>query len=203
MTARNARAQRRRWSDRYIGISLGTEYFFTALFGKRHTHGLASGERIVAWRRRCHRLIDDLERYIKANVTTDADHRSSIEAALSGLHRAVNAGTRETDMVAGLARLCFLLLGEMPDHWERRVVNRPEHYLLGRYRSLHYARTPAQMATLIWQRHVRNLSEEKRAEAKVRELDNAYWKLRRARQDAKFVEMFSTRYPGDYLKLFA
>lgn len=98
------RRLRRRWSDRYVGVSLGAEYFFANLFGKRRSHRLAGWMKIAIWRRECHRLVTALQNYIQANVVTDRNHQSEIDNALRSLHRSIDGpvADREANMVTDL-----------------------------------------------------------------------------------------------------
>src|SRR2546425_12881779 len=114
---RSRASKQKRWGARHIGISIHAECFFSSLLGKGGTHGLAGWHTIVSWRRLCHRLVEHLERYVRANVVTDRIHHAAFEEAIEGLRRAVDApeGERESELVTSFAYLCLLLLGDKPD----------------------------------------------------------------------------------------
>lgn len=202
--ARSRASKQKGWRARHVGISIHAEYFFSFLQGKRGTHGLAGWHGIVSWRRLCRRLIEHLERYVRANVVTDRIHHAALEEAIEGLRRAVDApeGERESELVTSFAYLCLLLLGDKPDHWERRgSVNRPEYYLLSQHRSVHYSQTPAQIARMIWTQCVYPKWMANRESAELKKLDSTYWSHRRRHRDAEFVAWFRRLYPQEYLKL--
>jgi hypothetical protein len=195
--------RRRRWEDRNIGVSIHAEYLFSFLLGKRGTHGLAGWQDTTSWRHLSHKLVTQLERYIAANIVTDRSHHSDLEHAIQALHGAVDNGgsDRESELVTRFARLCLLLIGGVPNHWDRRIVNRPEHYLLSEHRSVHFSQTPAQIACVIRTKYLeqRNTVLPK---ADASRLGQEYWRHRRQRTDARFVAMFRQEYPQEYLKLF-
>ena len=209
MTARTKRGgpgkakQRRRREDRDIGVSLGAEYFFSFLLGKRGTHGLAGWEDTTSWRHLCHKLVTQLERYVTENIVTDRSHHIALAHAIQALHGAVdNSGSdRESELVTRFARLCLLLIGDVPNHWDRRVVNRPEYYLLSEHRSVHFLQTPAQIALVIWEQYLKQ-RDTVLPEADASRLGHAYWRHRKQRSDARFVAIFKQEYPQEYLKLF-
>jgi hypothetical protein len=209
MTARTKRGgpgkakQRRRREDRDIGVSLGAEYFFSFLLGKRGTHGLAGWEDTTSWRHLCHKLVTQIDRYIAANIVTDRSHHTALAQAIQALHGAVDNGgsDRESELVTRFARLCLLLIGDVPNHWDRRAVNLQEYYLLSERRSVHFSQTPAQIARVIWEQYLAK-RDTVLPEADASRLEQTYRRHRAQRSDARFVAMFRQEYPQEYLKLF-
>src|SRR5207249_2905057 len=82
--------------------------------------------------------------------TSEHRHGSGTSASPRSLHRAIDGPplARETEVVAELSRLCLLLVGDVPDNWNRRVVNSPQDCTLARHRSVHYSQIPARLASL-------------------------------------------------------
>lgn len=134
--------------------SLDTEHFLSFLFGKDSTHGLANGlQNEATWRGYRRKILRELRRYVDANVLTDAFHQQRLDVALEKVEEAQGSGTHFSESrlsLLGLVELCLLLLGGMPDHWDRRVVNKPHHRRLDRQRTLTYGQSPEQRARLIF-----------------------------------------------------
>jgi hypothetical protein len=150
--------------------------------------------------------VNHLDRYIRTNVVADRPHHRALEQAIRVLHRAVDAvdADRESEILTSFAALCLLLLGGVPDHWDRRgSVNHPKYYVLSEYRSLHYSQTPSQVARVIWKQHIYpQVRKRDRAPAKMKALESIYWRHRARHRDADFVAMFRTQYPREYCELF-
>lgn len=190
------------------------ESFLSFLFGKWSTH-LPQEISLKSWKKYCKKLIDHLDQYISANVVTDLPHQKAIDAALEKGKRAVtSSNAREPMLVASLAELCFLLLGDRPNHWNRRRVNRPEHFMLDTFRTVNYSRSPKQRANwIIKQYFERRLTEERQlaavkpgykgeAEKIHRLLDKYYDRYDRPKKHAEFVRWFRGAYPKEYRQLF-
>ncbi len=188
-----------------VYVPLDVEHFLSFLVG-RSAHGMVGWHRPREWRQYCRRLIRELERYIRANVVPDHAHAEQIEIALNVLRDAVDAAGREASLVAALARLCLLLIGDLPKHWRRAAVNRPEYFMLDRHRTVHYSQSPAQKADLIYDSYIRprldRANRLHRNDRIARQLETAYWNARHPGRHAAFVERFKRRYPGIYRRLF-
>jgi len=133
-------------------MSHNAQLFFASFLGKRTARGLTEWRPKRYWKELYLHLTDSLEHYINANIVPDKPHRKDLAAALKHLRQAIEISEpqREAELVTSFAALCLLLLGDRPDHRHRSVVNRPKHYLLADYRSVHYSQTPAQVASTIF-----------------------------------------------------
>lgn len=185
--------------------SLDTEHFLSFLFGKQSTHGLANGLLDEGtWRRYRRKVLRELRRYIDANVVcTDAIHRQRIDIALTKIEEAEGIGEpllREQAFVAGLVELCLVLLGGMPNHWERRVVNKAHHRRLDRQRTLTYAQSPEQRAHLIFDACQSGfLPGMDRGAAP--DVWDRYWAGVRQKDPAGFVRWFRRTHPERFAAL--
>lgn len=186
-----------------ITIPIEVEHFLSFMFGKDSTHGLTGHHPEIVWKRYCTKLTVHLEKYINKNVITDKVHGRNIQLAIDDMKGGVNSIAREPLLVAALCRLCLLLLGEMPDHWEKKTINRPEHFMLDQFRSLQYCQSAEQKAKLIIATYVEpQLSREPRNEDADR-LWNEYTRVyNRKGKHAEFVDYFRKTYPNEYLSLF-
>jgi hypothetical protein len=131
-----------------------TEYFFTRLFGRETMHGSAGALRDErAWRRRIRQAFQHLRRYVEANLpASDSIQRDAVHRLVDRLEAGATMRTpllREQALVTGLMDLCLSLLGDVPDHWDRRRVAHPNHFMLNKHRTLHYGQSNQQRARLI------------------------------------------------------
>ncbi len=185
--------------------SLDTEHFLSFLFGKESTHGLANGLLDEGtWRRYRRKVLSELRRYIDTNVvSTDALQQQRIDIALKKIEEAEGIGQpllREQAFVTGLVELCLVLLGAMPDHWERRVVNKAHHRRLDRQRTLMYAQSPEQRAHLIFDACQNGFlpGMDRHAES---EIWDRYWAAVRQKDPAGFVRWFRTTHSESFASL--
>lgn len=132
---------------------LSTEHFFRQLFG-RSSFGMAGAlQQDRVWRQHIQRALQHLRRYVETNgVFTDSVHRDRMRMRLDLLEERSRmlppaspdpaaVTLREQALVTGLIDLCLTLLGDPPNHWDRRRVNRAEHFSLDRHRTVHYSQS--------------------------------------------------------------
>jgi hypothetical protein len=180
---------------------LQVEHFLSQMFGKTSTHGLAAAleanDRV--WRQYCKKLMDNLERYVTANVLTDKQHWRQITENLASLKSSLRlpADTREPYLVSGLVGLCLLLLGGLPDHWAKKRVGARHHFPLDQCRSLHYTQSASQRHHMI-----RTELQKKGALPIVSEVNTQSSAARRSGQYHQFLEWFKTTHPREYSDLF-
>jgi hypothetical protein len=184
----------------FVVIPLYIEHLISSICGSRYGHGLVGGKRIKDWREICRKLVKYLERYIDANLDTDKLHRSWIDNQIAQLKKALTSKVgleREPRLVGALLEICLLLLGDTPNHYWKKVMNRPEYFRLQGVRSAHYHQSPIQKVVLVLRQADHGALEGvKREEA---------WQLRakvRQLKSREFLNWFQTEYPKDYQKLF-
>jgi hypothetical protein len=185
--------------------SLDTEHFLSFMFGKQSTHGLANGLLDEGtWRKYRRKVLRELRKYIDANVVcTDALHQQRIGIALRKIEEAEGIGEpllREQAFVTGLVELCLTLLGTMPNHWDRRVVNKAHHRRLDRQRTLTYAQSPEQRAHLIFDACRSGFLPGMDRHA-APEVWDRYWAGVRQKDPAGFVRWFRKTYPEKFASL--
>jgi hypothetical protein len=186
--------------------SIDTEHFLSRLLGKKHTHGLATPLlRDRVWRRQLRRAVMHLGRYIESNVTsTDAVHRHRLEEAIAQLGERVDLPQgllREQALVTALIDLCLELLGGAPNHWHRKSLNKPHHFVLKRHRTLLFVQAPDQQAHLIADR-ARRADLVGLTKAQADDVDDRYWRAVRRKNYGPFVSWFRHAYPEAYVAVF-
>lgn len=183
-----------------VTIPIEVEYFFSFMFGKQSTHGLAGHYSIGEWNRLCKRLMEHLEKYIAANVETDRAHLRMIKQRLDSMEKALTPRarhSREPLLLRALSELILLLLGDMPDHWDKKTVNRPEYYRLDHRRRLQYYQSRQQKINLIlfacrnYQETRLNDDENKQIRIQARKL-----------KGADFLDWFRVNHRETYGKIF-
>ena len=207
-TARAARRRNKAKKSRFQDTTaprgelfLEFEHFLSFVFGKAGTHGLAGYLRDDWSRKWLARLLAALRQYVAHNATrTDRLHREELRRLCDRACTEVR-GYRDPDQRAAFAvlmltRIVFELLGGQPNHWERRRVNRPQHWRLDAHRALAYSQSPYQKLRAIEDAVWRLPDRQERAEElrkKIRQHPN--------NPDAVLAWVRETR-PESYLRLF-
>jgi hypothetical protein len=177
------------------------EALLSFICGKHSMHSVAGSLAADGkdWKKHSRKLLHHLEQYISANLITDRAHREDIHNTINQIKQGVDLRTqvREPYLVAFLVKLCLLLLGKMPNHWNKKAVNHHEHFLLDQYRSLHYSQSYKQRAALI----LDALRKQGQAEF-GNEAHRKYSQARNTERYHEFVEWYQQVNPSKYAKLF-
>ena len=142
-------------------------------------------------------------KYVDANVVTDQSHYERIHAAIDELNKAIGVRVDEVRLIAALFKLCLVLLGGVPNHWDKKSINQPKYYLLDHFRTLHYSQSAKQKSELIYQRFIFPLWTSKSNTEEAHLLLGTYHEHNRRKQHSKFVDWFRQTHPEDYVSLFA
>ena len=152
------------------------------------------------WRRILQRSLVELDRYLSANVETDAVHLLMLH---SGLHAADESLKREDfwpGYVEGITRLALLLMGDYPDHRKRRGDRlHGERYRLSRLRELHFTQTPAQKLNTLFAAPLVGIELKT---APGRALAEFHRQFGSKPGPEKFLAWYRQRHPQDYSAVF-
>jgi hypothetical protein len=86
------------------------------LFGEQSKE-LKSNERTNnQWKKTLQKSLDELFRYTEENVHTDELHWLMICSGFASAHESLEEDNFWSGYVEGIMRVCFLLLGDYPDH---------------------------------------------------------------------------------------
>ncbi len=176
------------------------EFFFKSLLGGNTSYGHAGTVTSKYWIKDCRRLIEELEKYIEANVNTDKNHLNEIRyqiVVMKGTLRGKSSLDREPILITALAKLCLLLLGDRPKHLRKKRVNKPEFYILQNVRTLQYHQTPKQKAIVI-KRECTTGNTQKLEGEEIKNLERRLKSL----SSIEFVNWFKGDYPNIYAELF-
>ena len=121
------------------------------LFGSASAEAAARARTPKQWRSTLSRVLDELFRYVEANVSTDEAHWHMILSCFAAAKESLKSEAFWPGYVEAITRLSLLLLGEYPDHRKRTTgKKRADHYVLSRHRTLHFAQSPQQRLNLLF-----------------------------------------------------
>jgi hypothetical protein len=171
------------------------------LFGKNSVTAKTSERTMKEWKKTFNRVLDELEKYLEENIDTDELHHLML---LSGIYAARESLVEEEELfgyIEGITRLAFLLMGDLPDHRQRKPGRkRADHYKLNMFRTTVYTQTPYQkLNTLLYSGKVGFLKFKKNP----REALNEFRDLNGFKANYKdFFRWYKQTYPDDYSKIF-
>lgn len=122
--------------------------------GKKRTHGLAGNHDIGYWKKYLIKIFDYIEKHIKVNLyTTDERHMNELLNLCLQAKRNIGGQNKIHKVlevsVIQLTYLVFLLMGRRPKNWEKKILNRTEHYKLDRYRTVTLSQNAEQKKNMI------------------------------------------------------
>jgi hypothetical protein len=187
--------------DQFVQIPLSVEHFLSYMFGKNSTHGLAGSSSKSDWTKLCKKLILHLEKYVEQNIYTDRIHLQRIKLQIDALRASLSVKVgpaRDPLLFAAFCKLCLLLMGDLPDHWRKKVVNRPEYFRLNPRRSLLYVQSRQQKVNLILRECTRGQFSGKFTDDKSEQIQRNAWNM----DNGEFLEWFQKSYLDIHLMLF-
>lgn len=109
------------------------------LFGAASAEASVESRTPTQWKKVLQKLLDELYRYVQANIETDELHWVMICTAFTAAHEALKQEVFWPGYVEGLIRLNLLVLGDYPDHRKRKTGKKKVgHYHLHQLRQIHY-----------------------------------------------------------------
>jgi len=150
----------------------------------------------------CKRIVKKLHRAIKLNLITDKSHLKQISFSIEKLELAMKDEDFEPLYIVGLLELIFLLLGDMPNNWQKKSVSPDRCYQLNKRRSLHYLQGVKQMVYVIFKAHTED--QETSNKLPFHTLTSEFRKQNKAKDiyTQEFIHWYSENYPISYSKLF-
>lgn len=173
----------------------------TKLFGAQSREATASCRTDREWRRTFRHVLNELEKYVDANIATDRPHREMIGWTFDAAHISLEQESFYIPYIEALTRLALLLMGEYPDHRRRKGGGkREDHYNLQLCRSVHFTRNSGQRrSTLIAAQRLGLPNCEKDPLRALSEFRKAYgYKV----GHEVFLGWFAQNYPLQYASTF-
>jgi len=172
------------------------------LFGE----GLVEARKVqrtpAEWKRILRKVLDEIDRYISANVDTDELHSVIICSGLCAAHEALKEEHFWPGYAEGITRVLLALLGDYPDHRRRRTgARRQHHYRLDLHRCVCYTQSVDQRFRTLLAAGVLNLPGLSRPPRKVWN-EFRSWSGTRAIQ-RQFLQWYKKEFPADYTAVFS
>jgi len=195
---------RKRKRNSTTQVPPGMEAQLARLFGTDSSEAKVKSRSPAQWKKTLRGILQELSRYLKANVETDDVHWSMLNSGLAGAHESLNGEDFWPGYVEGITRLALILMGDYPDHRKRKRGRKQEgHYRLSGCRSIQYNQTSKQklntlvVATVAGPMLGIKLSKE--ALDALREFrEHAGYKV----GYKEFFKWYREKYPQDYAAVF-
>jgi hypothetical protein len=115
------------------------------LFGSQSKEARTKTRTAAQWRKSLKAVLQEIDRYVAANVDTDELHQVMVLSGLAGAAESLKQEDFWPGYAEGMTRLALTLLGDYPDHRRRKPGRKRDgHYLLNRSRSVQWTQTPRQ-----------------------------------------------------------
>lgn len=187
-----------------ISLDYDFESLLSTLFGKEKNHGIVSAENNTSWAKHICRIFELIEKSINQNIVFSNNYqKSEISHVLSEVKvkisekKSINSINQDT--ITGMSKIIFNLIGKMPDNWERKVINHPNHWRLDRYRTIYYSQTNRQKANLIME--LAKHSDYNFGLPSKQELNHKFYREFK-NDEVRFIDWFKKNYPENYIKMF-
>jgi len=153
------------------------------------------------WKRILKKSLDDLFKYMEANINSDELHILMLYSAFYAASESLKADNFWPGYVEGITRLSLLLMGDYPDHRRRKGGRKKgNHYDLQRLRNIIYTQNPTQkLKTLIAAYKLGWLELSKNPRDTLNEFrsQNNY-----SAGYKEFINWYRKNYPKDYAAIF-
>lgn len=182
-----------------IVVPLGFEFFLKHLYGIQY-HGYVGEKSLSTWRKDMFKLIHTIRRAIQLNVSSDRHHLLTLDTTCEHAEQHIRSAKSIDDVsqqtIQTLARLCLLLMGQMPNHYGMKAPYRDEHWMLKAERSIGFAQADWQKVNVILSLagdgHFGDGAQATEFRLKLHELGT----------HAKFLDWFRLEHAADYSALF-
>ena len=115
------------------------------LFGAESREARQTARTSKEWKATLREVLQELIRYIDANVDTDELHGVMIATGLWAADESLKEKNFWPGYAEGITRVLLALLGNYPDHRRRKTgAKARHHYYLGSERTLHYSQNAEQ-----------------------------------------------------------
>ena len=129
----------------------GVEVQLARLFGAASSEAKMKSRTPAQWKKTLRGVLQELFRYLEANVETDDVHWPMLHSGLVAAYESLKGKDFWPGYVEGITRLALILMGDYPDHSKRKRGRKTEdHYRLSQRRSVQYVQTSNQkLGTLV------------------------------------------------------
>ncbi len=187
-------------NDVYIPIEF--EHFLSELFGQTSHHGSVGIHSLSDWKKELIKIIRTIRRAIKINIDTDDFHRDDMvrrcDLAIENIKKSTTGDEVNSTMISFSVRLNFMLMGDLPNNWDKKSISHNSSLTLNSCRNIAYMKNNEQKANLI-------MSLPNKWDYRDRVPNHLELWLKRFREfngdTEKFLNWFKLNYTEVYLEL--
>lgn len=187
-----------------VYLNLDFEHLLSNLYGKSTTHGIVGMKDKTTWLKTILKVLSSIEKAINQSIeTNDINHKNELSflcyKTKENVEKASNINSINLEVISGLVKIIFILLGQMPNNWFKKIVNRPDSWKLNDFRTIIYTQNYTQKANLII--YLSDKSAYNEGLPHKNDLNLILYKDFQ-NNNQKFVDWFKQNYPNNYLKMF-
>jgi hypothetical protein len=178
----------------------GMKVQLARLFGTDSSEAKMKKRSPAQWKGTLRAILQELFRYLEANVDTDDVHWPMLYSGLAASFESLKGKDFWPGYVEGITRMALILMGDYPDHRKRKRGRKQEgHYQLSRCRSIRYIQTSSQKLNTLVSAPMLEIKLSKDAYAALREFRGvAGYKV----GYKEFFRWYREKYPQDYAAVF-
>jgi len=174
------------------------------LFGRSNYHGHVGGHSPSVWKKDLLKINKYVVKAIRLNLNSDGLQKDMLfnecDRLEKKLKEAKSIGGLSAAFTESYTRLIFQLLGNFPNHWDRKAPWPDRFWDLSGHRKLKYEQTDDQKAFLII--NAVDIRKSLKIKAKgFKDMHEAFYRGSKG-NPGKFMEWFKEHYPRQYRKLF-
>lgn len=188
----------------WISVPLSYEYMMSFLFGNWNYHGHVGTLLANSWKKDLVKINKYIKKAICLNVISDGIQQKMLNEECDRFSERL----KEVKSIDGMnvafvecyTRLIFQLLGNFPNHWERKAPWSDRFWDLSGHRTFQYSQTDEQKTYLI----INAVDIRKKIKIKVKgfkDMHEAFYQGSKG-NGSKFIEWFKENYPKEYCQLF-
>jgi|MTBAKMStandDraft_1061839.scaffolds.fasta_scaffold31442_2 hypothetical protein len=171
------------------------------LFGESSKEAKSNNRTDRQWKKTLQKSLDELLRYTEENIHTDELHWLMICSGFASAHESLNEEEFWPGFVEGIMRVCFLLMGDYPDHRKYKGGKKKAgHYSLDRYREVIYYQNQEKKKNTLYAAGMAGFPQ---LEVNPRDAISKFREECGYKVGAReFMRWFKKNYPSDYAALF-
>ena len=187
-----------------IYLDINFEHLLSNLFGKSNYHSITGHYKSTTWAKYICKIFDAIEKSIDQNIAFSDNYQKSEFSRIctdtkSKIQANQNINSINHDTILGMSKIIFNLMGKMPDNWDRKVVNHPNHWRIDRHRTINYSQTTRQRANLIME--LANHPDYSSGLPSIQDLNRKFY-IELGNDEVKFIKWFKDNHPHNYIKMF-
>lgn len=187
---------------RSTAVPKAAQVQLSRLFGSTSVEALKQNRTTAEWKRTLRKVLEELKRYIMANVDTDELHLTFIASGILAAEESLREDNFWPGYAEGLTRVAFTLLGDYPDHRQRKGGTKSsDYYGLQLCRSLHYTQSAEQRFRTLW--GAGKVFGKKLSRSPEEVLVEFRSRFGNRPTHAHFLRWYKKNFPADYAAVFS